>query len=124
MISDEQIELAKSQTTYTDEIYHEHNDCIRITYQWLDAQKKIKRANPNFFDLKHLIERWGGRYVSSADVCVAAHLHPDIEGSYPEFNISSARLTEPSLERLNGVSEAMKHKDYYRYDSSVYKVKE
>lgn len=43
MITDKQIELAKHKTNYNpDSPYHEHNDSIRIAYEWLDAQKKIK----------------------------------------------------------------------------------
>jgi len=125
MITDEEIEQAKSQTTYTlDSQLHEHNDCIRIAYQWLDAQKNTKRINPKGYALKHMIEKWGGRYISTSDVCVAAQLHPAIEGKYPQFNIS-ARLTEPSLERLKGIPEAMKHQNYREsHGSDKYKVHE
>ncbi len=112
MISDQEIEDAKLRTEYKLESkHHEHNDCIRIAYEWLDAQKKTKDKSQKAYALKHLIEKWGGRYVSTSDVCVAAELHPEIHGIYPFFNIS-ARLTEPSMQRLSGISEAMKHDNY------------
>lgn len=125
MISDKDIVTAKHRTQYTlDSEHHEHNDCIRIAYQWLDAQKKLKRKTSTPNELKHLIEKWGGRYVSTSDVCVAAELHPEIHGVYPFFNISS-RLTEPATERLIDISEAMKHGNYREsYDSTAYKIHE
>ena len=73
--------------------------------------------------LKHIIEAWGGRYVSTSDVEVAATLHPEIRGTYPHFNIS-ARLTEPSKNRLAGISEAFKHDYNARHDPKTYSVQE
>ena len=58
--------------------------------------------------LKHYIEEWAGRYVSTSDVEVAATLHPEINGQYPFYNISS-RLTEPSVSRLENIGEALTH---------------
>ena len=112
MLSDETIERAKNEFrgSYTEIAHHEHNDCIRIAYEWLDAQKKIKGTTHRSFALKHIIEKWGGRYVSQSDVEIAAHLHPDVIGTYPMFNISS-RLTRPNDRRLIGVSEAFRQ-DY------------
>jgi hypothetical protein len=71
------------------------------------------------YDIKHLIQRWAGRYVSSSDVVVAAFLHPDIRGQYPCFNISS-RLTNPSLSRISCLGETYtqtkgEHHDLTRY---------
>jgi len=119
VITDAEIKIAKENTAYTlDSQLHEHNDCIRIAYEWLDAQKKTKgRA------LKHLIENWGGRYVSTSDVCVAAQLHPEIRGEYPRFNLS-ARLTEPSSTRLNNIPEAMTHHYHDNHNSKSYKCHE
>lgn len=102
---------------------HEHDDCIRIAYEWLDAQVTTKGFSRRQFALKHLIERWAGRYVSQSDVEVAALLHPAIRGDYPYFNISS-RLTEPSIKRLSGIGQAGVHhyreshkpKDYSRHE--------
>lgn len=125
MLSDKEIEIAKSGTKYSSKPpLHQHNDCIRIAYEWLDAQAKIgsptKAANP----LKHLIERWAGRYVSTNDVEVAACLHPDISGNYPHYNIS-ARLTEPSTDRLSNISESGKQASYNEsHDPTAYQTKE
>ena len=124
MITDSQIEKAKGKTKYTlNDQHHEHNDCIRIAYEWLDAQKKIKNPTPKRFALKHIIEKWSGRYVSTSDVDVAAQLHPDVYGQYPHFNISS-RLTEPSICRLNGIPEAMTQGYRERHNSDLYKIHE
>ena len=107
MLTDKQIEEAKQATVYSlgNDILHEHNDCIRMAYEWLDAQKKTKGRSTKTYALKHMIERWCGRYISTSDVDVAAHMHPEIHGKYPYFNIS-ARLIRPSNDRLNGLSEA------------------
>lgn len=92
----------------TDAAFHQHHDCIRLAYTWLDAQKKTKSVCHQV-DLKHIIENWAGRYVSSSDVLVAASLHPDIMGSYPRFNISKI-FTHPSSFRRLGIGEANKHR--------------
>jgi|SRR6266404_2796895 len=83
MLSASEISEAKKRTQYCHgktEVLHQHDDCIRIAYEWLDAQVQtkgvIRRARP----LKHIIENWAGRYVSQSDVEVAANLHPRIKG--------------------------------------------
>ncbi|PKP78619.1 MAG: hypothetical protein CVT81_03010 [Alphaproteobacteria bacterium HGW-Alphaproteobacteria-3] len=112
MLTANQIEKGKQTTTYTEsDPRHEHDDCVRIAYEWLDAQPKLKGHSRSARPIKHLIERWAGRYVSTSDVEVAAHLHPEIRGRYPYFNLSS-RLVEPSLERLRNIGEANKHSNY------------
>jgi hypothetical protein len=123
MITREQIEKAKKEVIVEGDAHHEHDDCIRIAYEWLDAQKKTKnpRNVPNA--LKHLIERWAGRYVSQSDVEIAAHLHPKITGSYPNYNISS-RLTEPSVDRLKNIAQAFTQGQRERHRVSDYSVKE
>lgn len=124
MLSDAEIERAKKNTKYSlNGIHHEHNDCIRMAYEWLDAQKKIKNPTTETYALKHLIERWAGRYISRSDVDVAATMHPKIHGRYPHFNIST-RMTEPSTERLKSISEAFKHSYRDGHDRSVYKEHE
>ncbi len=118
MLTDEEIEKAKLKTIYSlSDHHHEHHDCIRIAYEWLDAQKKINNPTRKTYALKHLIEDWAGRYVSTSDVDVAARMHPEIHGKYPHFNIS-ARLTKPSTERLKGISEAFTH-DYKEMHSDL-----
>jgi hypothetical protein len=120
MLSDEEIETGKKNTKYSlDSPHHEHNDCIRMAYAWLDAQAKTKGTTKKTYALKHIIEKWAGRYISTTDVEVAAHLHPEIKGQYPHFNIS-ARLTEPSKKRLENISEAFKHDYRNRFDPSIY----
>jgi hypothetical protein len=112
ILTDEQIEEAKKRVLYgLGEAHHEHNDCVRIAYEWLDAQDTILSKQTRAFALKHLIEKWGGRYVSQSDVEVAAYLHPRIRGSYPYYNISS-RLTLPADDRLDGIGEAFTHSNY------------
>lgn len=103
----EQIEAAKKKTKYSDDdlIHHEHDDCILIAYEWLDAQDKLKTKTRRPFNSKHWIESWAGRYVSSSDVEVAATMHPDVKGKPPSYNISG-RLIEPSTSRLNHIGEA------------------
>lgn len=108
MLSDAEIDQGKRNTSYSlkrEEPFHEHNDCIRIAYEWLDAQRKTKGISRKPRALKHIIEQWGGRYVSTSDVDVAATLHPDIDGTYPFFNIS-ARLIRPNKRRLKSVGQA------------------
>jgi hypothetical protein len=126
-ISREAIAEAKKRTKYgLDTQVHEHDDCIRIAYQWLDAQVKIKAPCRSGRPFKHIIERWGGRYVSRSDVEVAAELHPDIKGEYPRFNISG-RLIRPSARRLENIPEAKTHANYaegphsqtYSYDEGT-----
>lgn len=111
MLTDQQIEAAKGKVSYstTDGGHHEHPDCIRIAYEWLDAQVKTKGRGKKRRALKHLIEEWGGRYVSQSDVDVAAYLHPDVQGTYPFFNLSD-KLTLPDSFRLNGIGQAYVHK--------------
>jgi len=122
MLTKKQIEKAKKEVMALDPHY-EHDDCIRIAYEWLDAQKKTK--NPRYVPhyLKHLIEEWAGRYVSRSDVEIAAHLHPLIRGKYPYYNISS-RLTEPSTDRLKNIGEANTQGQRESHKSSNYSIQE
>jgi hypothetical protein len=124
MITDDEIERAKRAANYSHpEPHHEHPDCIRIAYAWLDAQRKTKGVTAKTMPLKHIIEKWGGRYVSTSDVEVAAQMHPQINGSYPYLNIS-ARLTEPSKSRLNEISEAFTQNYHKHYDPKIYSIRE
>jgi len=124
-MEDNQIEEARRRIKYsTGQPLHQHNDCIRIAYEWLDAQQIIGSAQKQAFSLKHLIEKWGGRYVSQSDVEVAAYMHPRIEGTYPYYNIS-ARLTLPSEDRLSVIGEAFTHSNYReQHVAERYKIKE
>lgn len=113
MLTSAQIATAKAAKPYArpGDHRHEHDDCVRIAYEWLDAQVKTVGVSKKQRPLKHIIENWAKRYVSSSDVEVAAYLHPDIRGVYPYFNIS-ARLTKPHDRRLAGLDEAGKHPTY------------
>ncbi|WP_245284110.1 GntP family permease [Bradyrhizobium sp. Cp5.3] len=106
MLTAAEISDAKKRLKYPyANVLHEHDDCVRIAYQWLDAQITTKRKLRRAYPLKEIIEIWGGRYVASFDVEVAAEMHPRIRGTYPQFNISS-RLTLPSDRRLADIAEA------------------
>ena len=106
------------------DFYIESLDTVRIAYEWLDAQRVRKSSGP-FMPLKHVIEAWGARYVSTSAVQVAAYLHPRIAGRYPGFNLSS-RFTRPNRSRLAGIREAGIHADTYgRKDHThIYKLVE
>lgn len=121
MITDAQIEAAKKATIYSssEKPLHEHNDCIRFAYEWLDAQVKTKGQSKTLFQIKHLIERWAGRYVSSHDVDVAAHLHPNVRGKYPYYNISS-KLTNPSTSRIQNLGQAFTQDQNELHDLRTY----
>lgn len=126
MITDEQIEAAKKATKYSlggQEALHEHNDCIRFAYEWFDAQIKTKGVLRTPFQIKHLIERWAGRYVSTSDVEVAATLHPEIRGVYPYYNISS-KLTNPSKARIENLAEAYTQDKNKWHDAKNYSYHE
>jgi len=121
MLTDQQIEAAKKTIRYstTEKPLHEHNDCIRFAYEWLDAQVKTQGQTKKIFQVKHLIERWAGRYVSTSDVDVAAHIHPEVKGRYPFYNIS-ARLTNPSTNRISGLSQAFTQGQNESHDPKNY----
>lgn len=124
MLTDFEINIAKTKVKkWNSDSSHEHNDCIRMAYEWLDAQKKTKGKVRKQFAVKHLVEQWAGRYVSRSDVEAAAHLHPDVHGEYPYYNISS-RLTLPSVQRLDGISEAFKQGQHKNQCYDEYPVKE
>jgi hypothetical protein len=106
-ITDEQIEAAKRTTEYSVEPQHRHNDCIRVAYQWLDAQRIIKNPTGKNRALKHIIEKWAGFHISISDVEVAARLHPDIHGTHPYYNIHG-NLVHPAGCRLVGL---VQHRD-------------
>ena len=119
MLTAEQIAYGKTNAPVREERLHEHDDCIRIAYEWLDAQVKTKHPVQRTRALKHIIEKWGGRYISQTDVEVAAWLHHDIIGQYPRYNVSM-RMTCPSDRRLESFGEAGKHINY-RESESAYK---
>ncbi|MCA6105024.1 hypothetical protein [Bradyrhizobium australafricanum] len=101
-----EIAEAKKRVKYQHaSVRDEHDDCVRIAYQWMDAQILTKRMLGRSYPLKNIIEIWGGRHIEAFDVEAAAELHPKLRGKYPHFNIS-ARLTFPSGRRLANIAEA------------------
>lgn len=125
MLTSEQISAAKSGFRYShpSDVLHEHDDCIRLAYEWLDAQNVRASGSKKFRPLKHIIEKWAGRYISQSDVEVAAALHPRIHGKYPDFNLS-ARLIQPNDRRLEGISEALTQNYRDRMDPKTYAMNE
>ena len=126
MLSAEQIAATKKGFRYSHpaNVFHEHDDCIRMAYEWLDAQNVRATPPKESRDLKHIIEKWAGRYISETDVEVAAAMHPRIRGKYPNFNLST-RLVLPSDRRLEGIGEALTqqgHRDLL--DPKVYAMRE
>ena len=117
-LTDAMIDAARKAVPVRDGIT-EHHDCVRIAYQWLDAQTPTRTPLRHIYPLKHLIEQWGGRYVSEYDVRVAAYLHPNVRGDYPAYTISS-RLTEPSIRRLEGIGQAMTQDQRSRHRPDAY----
>lgn len=74
---------------------------VRLAFTFLDQQKKTKKPSDfSGYGLKHVIEYSARTYVSTTAVSVAALMHPDIIGSYPDFNISK-RLTLPNYSTLS-----------------------
>lgn len=108
-LSDEVIRKAKKEIIYETYVgkggpLHEHNDCVRIAYEWLSAQKIVKSLQIPTYPLKHIIESWGGRYVSECDLDVAAHIL-----GVPLVNrriAISKRITLPCHSRLEHIGEA------------------
>jgi hypothetical protein len=125
-LTDEEIENAKKEIVYSysgySEPLHQHNDCIRICYEWLDAQEKmtIKKV---CCDYKHDVQHWAKRYVSRADFEVAAFLHPEIKGEYPKYNLRKVTVL-PSITRLANIGEAGKHPNYKSYPNQYRKMEE
>lgn len=72
MLSDAQIEeaIAKAPRQLDDSPISPEG--IRVAYEWLDAQNMIKSPSTKPRPLKHIIEKWGGCYVSQSDVELAA----------------------------------------------------
>ncbi|MGL1833237.1 hypothetical protein ACKVEX_06470 [Rhodocyclaceae bacterium SMB388] len=104
--TDAEIEIAKQECERLGlygpvQACHEHPDCIRAAFAWLDAQQNTKRPGPGMA-AKGVIEQWMNRYVSRTDVVVAAFLHPRIEGTYPYYNIRKRQI-KPDTSRLAGL---------------------
>lgn len=118
--SDTEILISKLNNPYTlKSNAYQHNDCIRIAYIWLDHQKVTKRPRFTASSIKHDIERWAQRYISSTTLLLAAHMHPDIiigrarssdEACYI-LNIHR-NFVIPPIHLLYNIPEAFKHPHY------------
>lgn len=102
---------------------HEHPDCVRMCFEWIDAQTRTQNIVRGARPFKHMVEYWCGRYVSQSDFAVAAMLHSDIRGVYPYFNLSH-RLVEPNVSRLANIGQAFAHGHKTGYAESPYRRKE
>jgi hypothetical protein len=122
MLTDEEIEAAKKKTCYSLPAHHEHADCIRFVYEWLDAQWTVRGKSKRPIAIKLLVAQWAGRYVSTSDVEVAAEMHPRISGKYPNFNIS-AKLVLPSRDRISMLSQAFTQ-EYNQFRTDNYAFQE
>jgi hypothetical protein len=110
-----ELEKTRSNKSWQD-IEHptaESLECIKIAYAFLDAQKTTKNKRSFDGSLKACIEKWGGRYVSIADVNMAIKMHPDLHGDAKSCNISK-NLIMPCMQRLQGIKEA--NTQEYRFE--------
>jgi hypothetical protein len=125
MLTAQEIAAAKKGFRYSHpaDVHHEHDDCIRMAYEWLDAQNVRVTPSKKFRALKHIIEKWAGRYISQSDVEIAAAAHPRIHGKYPDFNLS-AQLVQPNDRRLQGIGEALTQGYRDRLDPKTYALRE
>ncbi|MGY1490532.1 hypothetical protein ACW4YW_14070 [Methylobacillus pratensis] len=118
MLSDETIALAKARANYAGFVpVHQNNDCIRIAYAWLDAQIKTTMPSEVPVSQRGLIRSWGGALVMYGDIIVAAEMHPDIHGIYPNLSLSR-ELTLPDPARLADIAGANEHPALKQFDPS------
>ena len=110
-LTDAQIMREIENLPVNEQCYVHSCDQVRLAFQWLDAQKKLKRPNKRPWLEKHVLERWAGRYISWCSVEVAGRLHPEITGNYPCFNIGN-RFIYPNKRRQIDIAEAGIHPNY------------
>lgn len=96
--------------------YHEHDDCVRIAMEFLDAQPLLVSVPPRHnrslrYSLKSMVEHWAGRYVSAADVRLAGKMMK-LKGNYPFYNIP-IKKTKPHHSRLSEIPEAYTQRSTY-----------
>lgn len=90
-------------------------DCIRIAYEFIDAQRASGKKR-KFSSIKNHVEKWAGRYISAADFDIAIQFHPEFHGENGFYNIELP-LVMPDLNRLREIREAFSHK--YEFDPSL-----
>jgi hypothetical protein len=88
--------------------HSEHPDCVRICIAWFSAQRRGKLTAHR--PIKHIIEAWGGRYVSMLDVMTAADML-DLGSRYERLRISS-KFVFPSVFRISEMGQAFAHPNY------------
>jgi hypothetical protein len=81
-------------------------DCVRIAYQFLDAQKKIKNPTVSRVPIKSAMKDWSGFYVSGSAIDLAISLHPELVGDHLCLNIPRSQWVIPDRARLAGVMQA------------------
>ena len=86
----------------------------RIAYEWLDAQHTLDRSISQKTDLQKLISTWGGKRIDIEYIDRAAHLHDQITGQYPKYNINY-RFVLPSAERLRLLVQADRQASNMRF---------
>ena len=89
---------------------HEHTDCILAAWHFLDAQNSADTAEVHHYNIKHVAEHWFGRFITSDDVIVAAHLHPDVYYDLDEGLYISSQLVLPDIDRVKHLSQYRLHK--------------
>jgi hypothetical protein len=147
MITSEEIEVAKIRLKLLSP-RHEHDDCIRIAYEWLVPQRTVNSHGVRAGEIKHLIEVWAMRYISIHDLAVAAEIlrtrratedgavskwaaHPvgpaisrKMVRGCECYNIS-ADLTAPRKQRLEGIGQANTQTLFVKtYDRNDYAFEE
>ena len=123
-ITDEMISQAKTKTTYynINDIHHQHNDCIRACYEWLDAQTPTK-THQNHIN-KAMVEQWTQQYVSNDDLTVAITLHPKFSLSNNFKCNCSKSYVFPNPERLKNISTFKAPNCYHDQTMRLYKKRE
>jgi hypothetical protein len=76
---------------------------VLAAYEWLDAQQVRSTIRATYRPLCELISEWSGCEVTVGHIEQAASMHPQVEGSYPFYNIS-AWLIEPCRSRLGHIA--------------------
>ena len=122
MISNKEINIAKHKFDIQNKS-QSFNDRVKICYQWIDAQKPLKSEGIDIFGLKGYIENWAGYYIQPIHIKIAIQLHPEIKQINQSYNISP-RLIEPSINRLNSISNAFSHCYRSLHNPNLYSKKE
>lgn len=119
-VTAEQIAKAKSEAPYSRaHVPHFHDDGIRAAYVFLDVQRKLLHPTSKAICWKHAVEWWAGFNVSQADVEVAAHMHPEVFGRYPYYNIH-ANYVHPADCRLVGLESISNRRPRVFYNEWMY----